>query len=91
MFRHPSKEGPWVGSGGPRGDGSKWPISRDAKFSSQRPRHYDDYVQAIGQAIEADGDCDTCAAITGALMALKAPHTVPSTWKQQLEPALRAF
>ena len=53
--------------------------------------HCDDYVQAIGQAIEADGDCDTCAAITGALMALKAPHTVPSTWKQQLEPALRAF
>jgi ADP-ribosylglycohydrolase len=50
-----------------------------------------DYVQAIGQAIEADGDCDTCAAITGAIVALRAPETVPPAWIRQLEPVLRAF
>jgi ADP-ribosylglycohydrolase len=47
------------------------------------------YVQAIGQAIEADGDCDTCAAITGGIVALSSPDTVPRHWKGHLDPELQ--
>jgi len=45
---------------------------------------HNDYVQAIGEAIQADGDCDTCAAITGAIVALSFPETLPPAWTHQL-------
>lgn len=48
-----------------------------------------DYVEAIGQAIQADGDCDTCAAITGGILALSAPKTVPRHWSRHLNLVLR--
>jgi ADP-ribosylglycohydrolase len=48
------------------------------------------YPEAIGRAIQADGDCDTCAAITGALVALTAPDTIPQRWARSLESAFRA-
>lgn len=51
----------------------------------------DDYVEAIGCAIEADGDCDTCAAIIGALLALRAPHSLPTAWTRRLDPSLRLY
>lgn len=51
--------------------------------------HSTHYVEAIGQAIQANGDCDTCAAITGAIVALSAPATVPSHWPARLNSVLR--
>ena len=47
------------------------------------------YPEAIGWAIQADGDCDTCAAITGGLLALTAPSTVPQPWVRRLESSIR--
>jgi ADP-ribosylglycohydrolase len=43
--------------------------------------HSDNYIEALAQAIEVGGDCDTNAAIVGGIVALSAGReSIPSEW-----------
>jgi ADP-ribosylglycohydrolase len=49
--------------------------------------HIDDYPAAIRHAIAAGGDADTIAAIVGGIVAARVgAESVPSTWRQRVEP-----
>jgi ADP-ribosylglycohydrolase len=49
--------------------------------------HLDRFVDALGNTINADGDCDTNAAIVGGILALSAGReSIPSEWLKAREP-----
>lgn len=50
-------------------------------------RHLGDFREAIAFTIEADGDCDTNAAIVGGIVALRGGiEAIPERWRESVEP-----
>jgi ADP-ribosylglycohydrolase len=49
--------------------------------------HSSNFVEALGKAISAMGDCDTNAAIVGGIVCLSAgPESIPTEWLKTREP-----